>query len=380
MKKLICIAFAVAPFITFGQQGQFLLKAQIGQIGKPAMAYINYRHANKSILDSAAVINGVFEFKGDIGSPVKAQIVLDHAGDGLKNIPNPLDALIIYLEKGKITLNAIDSVKHAVISDSKLNIEYAGYKKSLAVPEQKLAAINARYIAATADQKKDPAFRKSMQEPINAAIEEETVLKYQYVRQNTDSYLSLMVLSEMAGSTADLDEIETAYNSLSAELRNSQLGLAIKKSIELAHNTSIGSMAPIFTQNDVNDKPVSLTDFRGKYVLLDFWASWCGPCRVENPNLVKAYQQYKDKNFTVLGVSLDQPGKKEAWLAAIKADGLDWTQVTDLKFWNNDVAKQYGIRAIPQNFLIDPNGKIVAKNLRGAQLNNYLNSLFDSKQ
>ncbi len=110
-------------------------------------------------------------------------------------------------------------------------------------------------------------------------------------------------------------------------------------------------------------------------MLLDFWASWCGPCREENPNVVKAYKQYKDKNFTVLGVSLDQPGKKNLWLAAIKADGLEWTQVSDLKFWGNEVAKLYSIRAIPQNFLIDPSGKIIGKNLRGEELNKKLKEI-----
>jgi peroxiredoxin len=123
-----------------------------------------------------------------------------------------------------------------------------------------------------------------------------------------------------------------------------------------------------FTQNDTLGKPVSLSDFKGKYVLIDFWASWCGPCRAENPNVVKAYNNYKDKDFTVLGVSLDQPGKQEAWLNAIHKDSLTWTHVSDLKFWDNAVAQLYGIRAIPQNLLLDPSGKIIAKNIRGEEL------------
>lgn len=132
--------------------------------------------------------------------------------------------------------------------------------------------------------------------------------------------------------------------------------------------TEANRKAPDFTMNDVNDKPVSLHDFRGKFVLIDFWASWCGPCRMENPNVVKAYNRFKDKNFTVLGVSLDKPGQKDKWLEAIQADGLTWTHVSELKHWESSVVPLYNISGIPYNVLIDTSGKIIGEGLRGPAL------------
>jgi len=128
----------------------------------------------------------------------------------------------------------------------------------------------------------------------------------------------------------------------------------------------VGMTAPGFSLPDVNGTTVTLNSFKGKYVLVDFWASWCPPCRQENPNVVKVYNAYKDRNFTVVGVSLDK--KKEAWLEAIKADGLNWTQVSDLKFWESAVVPLYGINSIPTNMLLDPQGKILAIGLRGEAL------------
>ena len=129
---------------------------------------------------------------------------------------------------------------------------------------------------------------------------------------------------------------------------------------------SIGSPAIEFVQADTSGNPVALSSFKGKYVLVDFWASWCGPCRKENPNLVAAFNRFRDKNFTVLGVSLDN--NRDRWLKAIVDDQLHWTQVSDLQYWQNEVAVKYKIQTIPQNLLIDPNGMIVGKNLRGQDL------------
>lgn len=373
MKNLIIYCLALLPFTALSQQ-VFNVRGELKEVKAGSKAYMIYNKEGQRAIDSADIQSGVFVFKGAIEESTQAVMVIDHEGEGLQNIVSP-DMLPFFLEQGTVLIEARDSISAARLSGTSLNDDLMSLNALLKQTSKELESLSNAYNTATEEQLNSEDFANDIQERYQRASEEANALRAQFIRENPTSLISLITLLDVARPVVEAEVVDPLYELLSSELKARPEAIALAEQLKIARKLAIGAIAPDFTQNDPEGKPVSLSSFRGQYVLLDFWASWCGPCRQENPNIVAAYNQYKDKNFTVLGVSLDRPNDKEKWLKAISDDRLAWTQVSDLKFWENEVALQYGIRSIPQSYLLDPDGRIIGKNLRGAALHEKLKEL-----
>jgi peroxiredoxin len=374
-KSLVSTLIFLSPLLLMAQASKsYTLKGDVSSIPDADSITLSYRSEGANFREKAPVVSGKYEFKGELNEPTMAGISIKYktpAGSPQKAMSMMRDRASVFLEPSTLTVKSVDSFSNIKVSGSMAHADYEKLEQMQKPYNEKFKDFNLRYREAQKNNDKATMEKidKEWESTYNTMRED---VYGGFVRKNPNSPIALYAFGQYAGYDLDPEKVEPIFKSLPAATQASYSGKEWQERINIAKVTGIGKQAPDFTQDDTLGIPVSLSSLKGKYVLVDFWASWCGPCRQENPNVVKAFNKYKEKGFHIMGVSLDQPNAKEKWMKAIHDDNLTWTHVSDLKYWDNAVAKQYGIQAIPQNLLIDPKGVIVAKNLRGEDLDKKL--------
>lgn len=358
MNKLIrCISFLLVSYLSitttlFAQDKPFVVKGTIQDANGKTIALFNIDNKKKE--DATVIQNNHFELKGMANGLSVFALALTQNGFPMLIVSSGNDTIYVNSTQQSFPIGEVSGNSQVVSMQ-----EYQKEFDPLITQAQK---INTQ---AASVNESDSSAVASLQQQANDFNNQMESSGIAFVQYHPESLASIFVLMNEI-HTMQPQELLNLYNALTDEVKSSRYGKIVQTNIEMMAATAIGAVAPDFTMKNTKGDPVSLSSFRGKYVLVDFWASWCTYCRAENPNVVKAYNEYKNKNFTVLGVSLDN--SREGWLIAIRQDDLPFTEVSDLQGWSNAAALLYHVYSIPANFLIDPSGKIIAKNLRGAEL------------
>lgn len=369
MIKYIALCLFLFPLFCLGQHS-FILKGEISDrsFASGKKVFYTFYSDEGNVLDSMVIKKGKFSISGKILGATFLQMGI---GNHLESISINGETRSFYIGPGTQKIKIGRNLQTAKIIGSDVYNESVKYSSMLSEVNNLIDEAN----ALIKDTSASSTLRSQMILQRSKAVKARQNLRLEFITNNPSSSFAIKVLRDYGGITIKPETIEPIFNRLDPKVRLSAEGLQFAERIRLAKFTSIGSKAPDFEMEDVEGNPRKLSDFKGKYVLLDFWASWCMPCRAEHPFLRELYKNYKEKGFEIFAVSLDQAGKKKAWLNAIEKDQITWPQVSDLQFYNNKAAILYGIKAIPQNFLLDRDGTIIAKNLRGMALENFLKTI-----
>jgi peroxiredoxin len=363
MKKYLCIALVVG-FAACKEQEPGGKKLAVDGTVKNTNAKMIYLEENTpsgrpTIIDSSALKNdGSFSLQAKSREESLYQL-------RLQGKMVPFAFFINDAEKIRVNADLNNTVKPYSVDNSPatqalLNFDQASYQKGMQLFTEGSMVDSLQKAGAP-----DSVVRASYA-TVESTANELKAFAEDFIAKSNSPMLTLYALSAYQNTTSNLGIKGFSRTEMAAIINAAAQKFPSHTALQNIRKNLPSNKAQDFTQPDVNGNPVSLSQFRGKYVLVDFWASWCQPCRQDNPNVVKAFHAFKDKNFTILGVSLDQ--NKDAWQKAIQQDGLAWTQVSDLKFWDNAAAVLYGVQGIPYNVLVDPNGNIIAENLHGEEI------------